>query len=149
MRPAILSSSWPAGVQAACLAAALALPAAPALACSPIPIRLQGSSGGPAMPVYEASHYALVGEVVGSVDAGTRGERLRLRVIESWTPRAKPGELLEVGSWYMGGSACEQRWDVPLTLADYPAGSRLRLVAPELRFPGWEKRHRLVRLPAR
>lgn len=123
-----------------------------AFACSPVPPKIAKLPDGTITRVHADSDYVVVAEILGEVPSSAVGQKgepttgLRVRVLETSTARASPGDELNLFAYYIGGAACQLRWGVTLATTAYPIGTRVRVSTNSLTFPYWERQYRLVRL---
>src|SRR5262245_62039635 len=119
------------------------------LACSPAPMKLKAGPNG----LEPEGKYVFVGQVVGegpisakSSKGNVRVTALRVRVIDSSNQHTSPGTVHHIYQWTMEGSGCEYRGPKPLTTADFPIGTKIRVIADDSAIPFWELRDRVLRV---
>ena len=127
-----------------------------AQACKPLPIRGSYTEEGLLLPEYAESDYVFYGEVVGEgqVKVDSRyGSKIvteylvttiRIKVLESATGRTVPGAVHDVYKYGIGGSSCQNVWYESVTNKEYPVGSKITVIAPELAVGSWAFVHRVV-----
>jgi hypothetical protein len=111
--------------------------AADGYACTPAALRETiAAPDGTEIPLYSSTDYAFIAEIIGNTSEPKSTPSVKVRVIESWTGRAKAGENLRVVFVEM---VCwdEVAPDVSIDVGAYAAGTRVRVVSESLQISAY------------
>jgi len=106
-----------------------------AYSCSPGVLRETSvAPDGTEIPLYSTTDYAFIAKVVGNRKEPKSAPSVEVRVIESWTDRAKTGQTLRI---VFTEFICwdDVAPDVSIDVGAYAPGMRVRIVSESLHIP--------------